>query len=104
MDVDAELQANRFTCCSDQGSLVMQGIPAVKVNVGFPGPLAAIQKKWRQEHDHTPFDDLRQPIVLDSVVRYEEFVLAFLVDVANNPRRLEWNATSFYRRYAAQQR
>jgi hypothetical protein len=100
MDVDLEPQANRFTCCSDQGSFVMRGIPAVKVNVGFPGPLAATQKQWRQDRYHTPFDDLQQPINLETVAGYEEFVHAFALDVANNPRRPAWKANSFYRRYA----
>lgn len=101
LDVDSEPQGNRFTCCSDQRSFVAHGIPAVKVNVGFPGELRAMLQKWRQERYHTPSDDLQQAINLESVSKYEEFVRALLLDVANNPRPPEWKPNSFYRRYTA---
>ena len=102
MDVDLEPQANRYTCCSDQRHFALRGIPAVKVNVGFPGRLTVEQNEWRQRRYHSPSDDLQQPINLDTVIGYEEFVRAMVVDVANNSRRPEWKANSFYRRYAAQ--
>jgi Zn-dependent M28 family amino/carboxypeptidase len=94
LDLDARLGN------SDHLSFIDAGIPAVKVNVGFPGDMAAIQEKWRRERYHTPFDDLQQPVNLESAAKYEEVLRALLLDVANNPRRIEWKPDSFYRRYA----
>ena len=95
LDLDARLGN------SDHLGFIDAGIPAVKVNVGFPGDMAAIEEKWRRERYHTPFDDLQQPINLESAAKYEEVLRALLLDVANNPRRIEWKPDSFYRRYAA---
>jgi hypothetical protein len=99
MDIDLQPQSNRFVCCSDQRSFALAGIPAVKLNVGFPGELNAVQQKWRRERYHTPFDDPQQPIDLDTIAGYEEFARALLLEVANNPRRPEWKPGSFYKRY-----
>lgn len=100
IDVDLEPLSNRFINYSDQGSFVFAGIPAIKLNVGFPGELAAVQRAWRRERGHTPFDDPQQPINLETISQYEEIVRALLLDVANNPRRPQWKSGSFYKRYA----
>jgi hypothetical protein len=89
----------RFADGSDQSSFVRGGIPAVRLRVGFPGELKAAQEKWLRERYHTPFDDLQQPINLETVARYEEIAYALLLDVANNPRRPAWKSSSFYQRY-----
>jgi Zn-dependent M28 family amino/carboxypeptidase len=86
---------------SDHLTFIEHGIPAVKVNVGFLGEMVAIQEQWRRERYHTPFDDLLQPVDLESAAKYEQFVSGLLLDIANNPRRPAWKANSFYRRYAA---
>ena len=99
MDVDIEPQTNRLTCCSDQGSFVTAGIPAIKLNVGFPGELNAVQEKWRREVHHTPSDDTRQPVNFDTFAKYEEVLRALVLEVANGPRP-EWKSDSFYQRYA----
>jgi hypothetical protein len=97
---DIEFQAGRFATGSDQGSFAFAGIPAVKLNVGFPGDLAAVQQKWRREHYHTPFDDAQQPINFESIARYEEIARDLLLAVANAPRRPAWKPGSVYERYA----
>jgi Zn-dependent M28 family amino/carboxypeptidase len=99
MDVDLEPEATRFTCCSDQASFVFAGIPAIKLNVGFPGELNAVQERWRRERYHTPFDDANQPVILETIGKYEEVMRALLLDVANNPDRPAWKPRSFYQRY-----
>lgn len=83
---------------SDHLSFIDAGIPAIKINVGFPGELAAVQEAWRKERYHTPFDDLQQPLNLEAAAKYEEFVLALLLEVGNGSRRPEWKPGSFYRR------
>lgn len=100
MDVDLEPQSDRFTCCSDQRSFVFAGIPAVKLNVGFPGDLNAVQQKWRRERYHAPLDDPQQSIDLETVAKFEEIARTLLLEVANAPHRPEWKSTSRYRRYA----
>jgi len=59
-----------------------------------------VQRAWRRERKHTPFDDPQQPINLETISQYEEIVRALLLDVANNPRRPQWKSGSFYKRYA----
>jgi Zn-dependent M28 family amino/carboxypeptidase len=100
MDTDVDYQFSRFANSSDQRSFAFAGIPALKLNVGFPGELNAVQQRWRRERYHTPFDDPQQPINLETIAAYEEIARALLLDVANEPRRPQWNSSSFYRRYA----
>ena len=97
MDIDLEPLANRFINSSDQGSFALAGIPAVCPKVGFPGELAAMQRAWRRERKHTPFDDPQQPIDLETIATYEGITRALLLDIANNPRRPEWKTSSIYR-------
>jgi hypothetical protein len=99
VDVDRQ-PANRFIDTSDQGSFVLAGIPAVKLNVGFPGELDALLQRYARERHHTPFDDPQQPINLQTIAMYEEFARALVLEVANDPRRPGWKSGSFYERYA----
>jgi Zn-dependent M28 family amino/carboxypeptidase len=100
MDIELEFQSSRFANSSDHASFAFAGIPAVKLNVGFPGDLNAVQQKWRRERYHTPFDDAQQPIDLETIATYEEIARALLLEVTNNPHRPEWKPSSFYRRNA----
>ena len=58
-------------------------------------------QKRRRNLQHTPFDDVNQPVNLETAAKFEEIVLRLLLDIANNPHRPEWKAGSFYKRYAA---
>jgi Zn-dependent M28 family amino/carboxypeptidase len=98
--MDRDTRSMRFANSSDQASFASAGIPAVKLNVGFPGELSAVMQRWQRERYHTPFDDPQQPINLGAIAAYEEFARALLLDVANNPRRPEWKPSSFYKRDA----
>jgi hypothetical protein len=59
---------------------------------------------YRQSPYHTPFDDLRQPVNLETFAKFEEVTQALLLDVANNPSRPQWKSSSFYKRYAVSRR
>lgn len=100
---EAEIElhpASEFIGTSDHANFVRAGIPAVALKVGFPGELRALLQAYRQSPYHTPFDDLRQPVNLETFAKFEEVARALLLDVANDRRRPEWKSTSFYARYA----
>jgi Zn-dependent M28 family amino/carboxypeptidase len=101
VDSEAALNPDAFTCCSDQRHFILSGIPALVLKVGFPGEFAPLIEKFRRNVYHTPFDDLTQPVNLETAAKFEEIAQRVLLDVANDPRRPDWKATSFYRRYAA---
>jgi hypothetical protein len=43
---------------------------------------------------------LQQPVNLEALAKFESVARAMVLDIANNPRRPEWNAGSPYKRYA----
>jgi Zn-dependent M28 family amino/carboxypeptidase len=88
---------------SDQYSFIKQGVPAVKIDVGFElgTPEQKIFKDWLTNRYHAPSDDINQPVNLETAARYLEFTRRLLVDTANAPRRPSWNPASFFRHYAA---
>jgi len=77
----------------------MHGIPAISPRAGFHGESVAIFQRWREERYHKPSDNLQQPIDLESAAKFEEFVYAWLLEIANDPHRPEWKPNSFYKRY-----
>jgi Zn-dependent M28 family amino/carboxypeptidase len=102
IDSESELHPSRlFVNNSDQANFVLHGVPAVRLMVGFPGDLGTVLQKWRSEVYHTPSEDLKQPVNLETAAKFEEIVLQLLLDVANAPHRPEWKSNSFYKRYAA---
>jgi len=100
-DSSAALRPNGLTTGSDHASVTFRGIPAVVLKVGFPGEQVALLDKWRDYPYHTPFDDVHQPVNLETAAKFEEVLLQFLLNVANDPHRPQWKPTSFYKRYAA---
>jgi hypothetical protein len=90
-----------YYCCSDQYSFIVNGVPAVRLLVGFPGELGAVADKWHREIHHTPSDNLKQPVNVETAAQFEEFALQLLIEVANDPHRPEWKSNSFFKRYAA---
>ena len=89
---------------SDQYSFIRQGIPSLAMKVGFaPGsPEAVTEKKWLTERYHAPSDDLNQPVDLEAAGKFEDVVEGLTVKVANDPRRPEWKADSFFRRFVTE--
>jgi Zn-dependent M28 family amino/carboxypeptidase len=88
---------------SDQYSFIKQGVPAVKVDIGFDlgSPEQQIFKDWLTNRYHAPSDDINQPVDLQSAALYEEFTRRLLLETANAPARPQWKPDSFFRRYAA---
>jgi Zn-dependent M28 family amino/carboxypeptidase len=97
---DSQPERNRFTR-SDQYSFIRQGVPALAMKVGFePGsPEAAIDARWTKERYHQPSDDLQQPVDLGAAVTFTRLVGALAAEIANNPARPRWKATSFFKRF-----
>jgi len=99
-DAEMELHSvSEFIGTSDQASFVLAGVPAVALKVGFPGEMGALLQAYRQKPYHTPFDDTRQPVDLETFGKFEEVVRALLLDVASGPQRPQWKPDSFYKRY-----
>ena len=95
---DTDLHPNAFTSNSDHASFVFAGIPAVKLMVGFPCASGSLLEAFRRSPYHTPFDDAKQPINLETIAKFEEVAMALLMDIADGPRP-EWKPGSFYKRY-----
>ena len=87
---------------SDQYSFIKQGVPAVKMDVGFElgSPQQAIFKEWLTQRYHAPSDEVNQPVDLQAAALYEEIVRRLLLDTANSSARPLWKPDSFFRRYA----
>jgi Zn-dependent M28 family amino/carboxypeptidase len=98
---DPEPLRNSFVR-SDQYSFIHQGIPAVKMDVGFDlgTPEQKIFKDWLTNRYHAPSDDINQPVDLQAAALYEEIIRRLLIDTANAPSRPQWKPNSFFRRYA----
>jgi Zn-dependent M28 family amino/carboxypeptidase len=88
---------------SDQYNFIKQGIPAVKIDVGFElgSPEQKVFKDWLTNRYHAPSDDVNQPVNLQSAAKYEEFTRQLLIATANASARPQWKPDSFFRRYAA---
>jgi Zn-dependent M28 family amino/carboxypeptidase len=87
---------------SDQYSFIKQGVPAVKMDVGFElgTPEQKIFKDWLTNRYHAPSDDVNQPVDLQAAALYEEITRRLLVETADTSARPQWKPDSFFRRYA----
>ncbi len=87
---------------SDQYNFIRRGVPALAFKVGFEkdSAEAAIAKKWLTERYHAPSDDLAQPVDLGAAAAFNRVILLLTEAVANRAERPQWNAASFFRRYA----
>jgi Zn-dependent M28 family amino/carboxypeptidase len=98
---DPEPQRNSFIR-SDQYNFIRHGVPALAMKVGFVAgsPEQAIFKEWLTQRYHAPSDDTNQPVDLAAAGKYEEIVRALMVKTADQEKRPQWKANSFFRRYA----
>jgi len=89
---------------SDQYSFIKNGVPAVKMDVGFElgTPEQKVFKDWLTNRYHAPSDDINQPVDLKAAALYEEIVRRLLIETANASARPQWKPDSFFRRYATQ--
>jgi len=86
---------------SDQYNFIRHGIPSVIMDVFYEAdsPEAQTFKNWLTERYHAPSDDTDQAVDLHSAALYEQIVRGLLVETANDTRRPQWKADSFFKRY-----
>lgn len=86
---------------SDQYAFIREGIPALFFKYGFKGgtPEADTEKAWRANLYHSPFDDLKQPVMPAESAKLNAYVTAVALRVANAPTRPTWNEDSFFKRF-----
>jgi Zn-dependent M28 family amino/carboxypeptidase len=98
---DPEPLRNAFTR-SDQYSFIREGVPSISLKVGFDAgsPEHEIVKKWRAERYHAPSDDLLQPIDRQSASDFNRVYLKLVEGVADRATKPQWNANSFFKRFA----
>lgn len=98
---DPEPARNAFIR-SDQYSFIRKGIPAMTFKFhAEPGtPEHKVLAEWRSTRYHAPSDDLRQPVVIEDAVKFNQVMAAFIQQVADRPAAPKWNPKSFFRRYA----
>lgn len=87
---------------SDQYAFIREGIPALFFKYGFKAgtPEADVEKAWRANIYHSPFDDANQPVMPAETVKLNDYVAAVAMRVANAKARPAWNADSFFKRFA----
>lgn len=86
---------------SDQYAFIREGIPALFFKYGFKAgtPEADTEKAWRANLYHSPFDDLKQPVLPAESAKLNAYVTAVTLRVANAPARPTWNEDSFFKRF-----
>jgi Zn-dependent M28 family amino/carboxypeptidase len=101
VQADKEPEHNRFIR-SDQYSFIKKGVPALAFKFGYvPGtPEEKTFKAWYSERYHGPADDVSQPVDLAAAAQFNSIVQNLALRVANADKRPEWNADSFFRRFA----
>ena len=87
---------------SDQYNFILHGVPALAM--GIRGATNSPEEKkifkdWLTQRYHAPSDDLNQPVDLSAAAQYEEIIRGLMISVANDERRPQWKADSFFRRY-----
>jgi hypothetical protein len=98
---DDEPQRNIFTR-SDQYNFVRRGVPALsfKVSAKAGTPERKILADWIHNRYHSPSDDTKQPVNLDTAARFNEILMTLAEKVADADGRPQWKQTSFFRRFA----
>lgn len=86
---------------SDQYSFVRQGIPAVYFaeGIGATDPTVdgrALQEEFFSVHYHHPSDDLSQPIVWETAIRFTRAGLRIGYRIAMDEQRPTWNEGDFF--------
>ncbi len=87
---------------SDQYSFIRQGIPALAFGFGYEpnSPEEQLHKEWLKNRYHAPSDDLNQPVDKAAAAQFNHILLGLAQRVADAPQRPQWDAESFFRRFA----
>ena len=98
---DPQPERNLFVR-GDQYSFIREGIPALAFKFGFlPGSKEErTLMAWYRTRYHAPSDDLSQPVDREAAARFLDVLVDLVVRVGNAPERPQWNADSFFRRFA----
>lgn len=98
---DPEPERNLFIR-SDQYSFIRAGVPALAFKFGFVNgsPEERLQREWLKQRYHAPSDDANQTVNRAAAARFNRLIAALATQIANSPRKPQWNAGSFFRRFA----
>jgi len=101
VQTDREPEQNRFIR-SDQYSFIRRGVPALAFKFGyeFGSPEEKIRQAWVRDRYHKAGDNLAQPIDREAAARFDRIIMSLLERVADDPARPQWNANSFFKRFA----
>jgi len=101
VQTDREPEQNRFIR-SDQYSFIRRGVPSLAFKFGyeFGSPEEKIRQAWVRERYHKAGDNLDQPVDKESAARFDRIIMGLLERVADDPERPQWNAESFFKRFA----
>ncbi len=86
---------------SDQYAFARFGVPALMLEAG-PVDSAGreAEQVWNRTHYHEPSDDASQDIDIAAADRYNRYVLALALRVADRATAPRWRPKSLFRRYA----
>lgn len=87
---------------SDQYSFIREGVPALFMKYGFAvgTPEGEAEKAWRANIYHSPQDSLEQPVMKGEGVKMTDYVAALARRIADARARPQWNADSYFKRFA----
>ena len=99
---DPEPDRNSFIR-TDQYSFVQAGIPALAFKFGWTSgsPEYKAWRTWLAQRYHSTEDDLSQPVDFAAAAEYVDFLGALATQVADDPDKPHYLATSFFRRFEA---
>jgi hypothetical protein len=81
---------------SDQMTFAIAGIPSILISEGLDyeniSKEEGIKKfiEYSENFYHTPQDDLNLPINYDAVLQHTQFLLKFIINVANSDNEPRW--------------
>jgi len=101
VQTDKEPERNLFIR-SDQYSFIRSGVPALAFKFGYVigSPEEKLHKDWLKNRYHAPSDDLNQPVDKAAAGKFNVIIEQLLTRVADASSRPQWNADSFFRRFA----
>lgn len=85
---------------SDQMTFAIAGIPSILISEGLDyeniSQEEGIKKfiEYSENYYHTPQDDLNLPINYDAVLQHTEFLLRFIINLANSDEEPRWHNDS----------
>lgn len=90
---------------SDQYNFIRSGVPSIMPAFGsLHGSNAEkVQAEWLRNRYHAPSDDGNQPVDLAAAAKFNTLMIRLTEKVADDDQRPEWNESSFFRKFVANQ-